>query len=218
MSTRLLRSLVAVPAAVAAASVMTAATDAPRTWTVRPGGEVSMMTPAQAGRLTVTDTSTGTAIACSPSGNVAAAGGFTGGTGLPGRGIGSITNVNFNPCTGPRGATFFFKATSLPWRVNLLSFDAATRVVTGSITGVQFRVSVPHVCRAVVDGTSGTAANGVIRFTYADATAVFKTLSTGGNLHFFGVSRGCGALLRGGDPAAVSVTLVVSNPQTITSP
>ena len=71
-------------------------------------------------------------------------------------------------------------------------YNAMKSVVTGHVGHVRFRlnaVSGPVGCHAVIDGTSGTAGDGIVEFTYTDRTAVLKTLTTGGNLHNY--NPGC---------------------------
>jgi hypothetical protein len=101
--------------------------------------------------------------------------------------------------------------------VNLLSYNSATGVAAGSISHIQIKMSGAGGCRAVIDGTSGTAGDGIVKFTYANSTARLKTLTTGGSLHFYNVS-GCLGLFRTGDPAILSATFTLSPKQTITSP
>jgi hypothetical protein len=88
--------------------------------------------------------------------------------------------------------------------------------VTGSISHIHVNISDPE-CSAAVDGTSGTAGNGTVHFTYADGTGKLKVLTIGGNLHFRNVN-GCGGVVRNGDPATLSTTFAVSPKQAITSP
>jgi hypothetical protein len=92
-------------------------------------------------------------------------------------------------------------------------------VVTGHVGHVRFHlnaVSGPVGCHAVIDGTSGTASDGIVEFTYTDRTAVLKTLTTGGNLHHYNVS-GCDGLFRNGAPVTLSAAFTVSPKQAITS-
>jgi hypothetical protein len=69
----------------------------------------------------------------------------------------------------------------------------------------------------VIDGTSSTASDGIVRFTYTNSTATLRVLPNGGNLHFYNLS-GCAGLFTGGDPVTISGKLSVSPKQTITSP
>jgi hypothetical protein len=80
------------------------------------------------------------------------------------------------------------------------------------------RVSVSgKVCSAVVNGTSGTTADGVVGAAYTDGTGSLKFLASGGNLHFWHV-KGCAPLLNSGDPATFTASYTVSPRQIITSP
>lgn len=67
-------------------------------------------------------------------------------------------------------------------------------------------------------GTSGTASDGRVRFTYADSSGRLAVLVTTGNLHFWNVSSGCLGLLNSGDRARLGATFTVSPKQDITSP
>ena len=109
------------------------------------------------------------------------------------------------------------QATDLPWHVNLSSYNAATGMVTGTVSHIQMMLSVAG-CTAVIDGTSGTTSDGRVRFTYADATGRLTVLVTTGNLHFWNVSSGCLGLLNSGDRARLGATFTVSPKQDITSP
>jgi len=209
MSTRYARPLVAAPAAVLVAVVGVTTVLAAATWTVRPGGSVSLMS----GRLTVRDTSTGTVLVCTSS---HVSGTLKHGGGLSGTGIGSVTSGSFTHCNGPIWLPFTLTATGLPWHVNLTSYNATTGVATGNLRHAQLKLTGPS-CSAVIDGTSGTASNGIIRFTYTTSTATLTVLPHGGNLHFYNLS-GCGGLFIGGDPATISGKLSVRPKQTITSP
>jgi hypothetical protein len=62
-----------------------------------------------------------------------------------------------------------------------LSYNATTGVVTGRLSHLQLHFSFPS-CTAVIDGTSGTASDGTVKFTYTNSTSVLKT--SDGNLHF----------------------------------
>lgn len=73
-------------------------------------------------------------------------------------------------------------------------------------------------CTAVIDGTSGTASDGRVRFTYADSTGRLTVLATSGNLHFWNVSAGCLGLVNSGDRATLGATYAVGPKQGITSP
>ena len=209
MSRRYARILVAGCAAVLAATVGATAAFAAATWTIQPGGPVSL----KSGTFTLKDPRTGTTIPCSSAGM---SGTLESGSGLPGTGIGSITTVHPLFCPTPQGISFTLRARDLPWHLNVLSYNATTGVVTGSLSHLQVGVS-GTACTAVIDGMSGTASDGTVRVSYTNSTGRFRSRTTGGNLHFYHV-RGCAGLLNTGDPATIRVTLPVSPGQAITSP
>ena len=209
MRKRYARSLFAVPAAVLAPILGAAAVLAAATWTVRPGGPVSM----KSGKFTLTDTATSAALTCPSS---ALSGTLKSGSGLPGTGIGSITTVHSIECPSPLGPTWILMARDLPWHLNAWSYTAMTGVVTGSLSHLQIAFSGPS-CTAVIDGTSGTASDGTVKVRYTNSTGLLKLLTTGGNLHFYNV-RGCAGLVITGDSATLSATFTVSPKQAITSP
>jgi hypothetical protein len=72
-------------------------------------------------------------------------------------------------------------------------------------------------CTVVIDGTSGTASDGIVKFSCSDRTGVLQVRATGGNLHFYNV-QGCAGLINTGDSASISATFTVSPKQAITSP
>jgi hypothetical protein len=212
MSTPYARLLVAAPVAVLAAVVGVTTALAAATWTVRPGGPVSVSLPS--GRVAdLRDTSTGTVLSCT---SAHLSGTLKHGGGLPGTGIGSVTSGSFTNCNGPIWLPFTLTATDLPWHVNLTSYNATTGVATGNLSHVQLKLAGPS-CRAVIDGTSGTASDGIVRFSYATSTATLTVLPNRGNLHFYNLS-GCAGLFATGDPATFSGKLSVRPKQTITSP
>ena len=209
MSRRYARSLVAAAAAILAAILGVTTVLAATTWTVRPGGPISM----KSGKFILTDTTTGSAPTCQSS---ALGGTLKSGSELPGARIGSITTARFTGCSTPLGPGFTLQARDLPWHLNVSSYNATTGVVTGSLSRLQIKFLFP-ACTAVIDGTSGTASDGIVKFRYTNSTGRLKLLSTGGNLHFYNV-RGCAGLIRTGDSATISATYTVSPKQVITSP
>ena len=96
------------------------------------------------------------------------------------------------------------------------SYDATTGVVRGTVSHIRVIVS-GRFCSAVVNGTNGTTADGVVSAAYADGTGSLKFRSAGGNLHFWHV-RGCAPLLNSGDPATFTAVYTISPRQVITSP
>jgi hypothetical protein len=215
MSNRYARILAAGCAAVLAAALAAAPALAATTWTIQPGGAI---TATSSGRFTLKDTRTGTVLGCV---SVTASGTLKHGSGLPGSRAGLLSAVGFTTCTGPgisdSDIILTFQATDLPWHLNLSSYDAATGVVTGAISHLQI-TETANGCRFVVDGTSGTAGDGWVPFTYTDSTGQLMVLATGGNLHVWNVSAGCLGLVNSGDRARLGGTFTVSPKQAITSP
>jgi len=210
VSKRYARSLFAVAGAVLAVILGVPTAFAATTWTVRPGGPISL----KSGALTLKDTATGSMFTC---GSAVMRGMVRGGSGLPGTGIGSITAVSITECD-VAGFTFTITATDLPWHVNFSSYNATTGVVTGSISRVQIHLKlVEFSCSAVIDGTSGTASDGRAKFAYTDSTAALKTVPRRGNLHFYHVV-GCAGAFHTGDRTTLSATFTVSPKQAVTSP
>jgi hypothetical protein len=185
------------------------------TWTIRPG---SAMT-ARSGKATLDDTGSGNFFACK---SLSASGTLKSGSELPGAAAGSISAVGFHTCTSPLGTVrprrvnliFTIRATDLPWHVNLSASNNGA--VTGTISGVRIRVETSG-CRWVLDGTSGSASDGVIGFSYTNSTGKLALLTTGGNLHVYDV-LGCFGVINNGDPFTISATFTVNPRQTITSP
>ena len=91
MSIRYARPLVAAPAAVLAAVVGVTTVLAAATWTVRPGGPISLTS----GRLAVRDPGTGTVLTCTSS---HVSGTLKHGGGLSGTGIGTVTSGVSTKC------------------------------------------------------------------------------------------------------------------------
>jgi len=176
------------------------------TWSVSPGGAIT----GKSGKTTLKDTSTGNALSCTSSSTSAT---LKKGSGLAGRGLGSITKVSFSNCTGPLGLTFTVTTHDLPWKLNAVSYNASTGVTTGTITGIDATLSGPG-CKATVDGTGAGKHNGKVKGTYTNSTGKLKVLATGGNLHIYAVS-GCAGLIKSGDATTFSATYTVSPKQTI---
>ena len=102
----------ALAVALSAGSLVAAAA---KTWTVSPGGAIK----ANAGKTTLTDTTTGSVLNCASS---KISGTLKHGGGLTGTGIGSITTAAYD-CATPIGV-IRLTARGLPWHLNLTSYDA----------------------------------------------------------------------------------------------
>jgi hypothetical protein len=172
------------------------------------------------GPFTFIDITTGVRIKCQSS---TASGTLKSGSGLAGTGIGKITSVTFQgsgpngECAGAGGPLFAVQAGGLPWHVNFFSYGAPKGVAWGTISHLHIALS-GNGCTAVMDGTSGTALDGRVRFRYADSAGQLTALTTGGNLHWYDVSSGCLGLVNSGDPAALGAAYAVTPKQAITSP
>jgi hypothetical protein len=176
------------------------------TWTVSPGGAIS----GAGGKTTLKDTTSGTTVTCTSS---ALTGSLKSGARLSGTGIGSVTSISFTHCT-VLGQTVSLSSGTVAWPVNFKSYSAG--VTHGTISGIHFVLS-SSVCSAVLDGTSGTAHNGMVKITYTNSTHKLKILPTGGNLHVWNVS-GCFGLIANGDAGTITSSYAVTPGQTITSP
>jgi hypothetical protein len=198
--------------AVAPGAAPSSAATATRTWTVNPGGHVTVSGP-----LLLKDPTTGITSQCK---SVKLDATLKSGSGLVGAGIGSISSGSFTSCYLERYLHFSLSVAvnGLPWKLNAASYDAKTGVTTGTITGIDLAVTGSPGCYAVLDGTAAGADNGMIQFTYTNSTGTLKLLPKGGNLHWWAVSGCYGLLGKGGDPVQPSGSLTVEPKQTITSP
>jgi hypothetical protein len=177
------------------------------TWTIRPGGAVTL----GLGTATIRDTTTGNLVACR-SGNLTGA--LKSGSGLTGTRAGSITGAAIGPCSGPGLLNWTITLLDLPWHINLRSYDGSTGLVHGTISHMEIRAK-GSACSFEVDGTRGGASDGRVKFTYSDGTHQVKT--SGGNLHIFTVT-GCAGLVANGDPVSLTASFTLAPAQSITSP
>lgn len=207
MSLRHARILFAGCAAVCAATLGVSTALAATTWTVQPGGAFQ----ARSGTATFKDTTTGNTFTCR---SLSASGTLKSGSGLAGPDAGSLSAVGFHTCSEPLGPGLTLRAADLPWHVNFLSYNGGA--VTGTVSHLRIIVAAPG-CNAVLDGTSATASDGLVKFRYTDSTGKLTVLTGGGTLHFYDVS-GCAGLFQSGDPATLSATFTLNPKQAITSP
>lgn len=145
---------------------------------------------------------------------MSASGTLNNGSGLPGADAGSVSAIGFHMCTTTPNLVWTMRPTGLPWHLNFSSYNRG--VATGTISHLHINASTAS-CSAAIDGTSSTAHDGTVAFTYTNSTGTLKTLTTGGNLHFYQV-QGCAGLIHDGDPVTLSATSTVTPKQTITSP
>jgi hypothetical protein len=174
-------------------------------WAVSPGGSIM----GTSGTAVLTDTTSGLTVTCTSS---SLAGSLKSGTGLPGAGIGTITALDFTSCTVD-GLTLSLSSGPVSWSLNAQSYDLATGVTTGTVTGIHFVISSSE-CSAVIDGTSGTADDGMVKVTYTSNTSTLKILATGGNLHVWDVS-GCLGAVSDGDSGTLSDSVRLGKPEAI---
>jgi hypothetical protein len=205
-------TLLAAGGAAALAVGLTAAPSfatAKATWTVSPGGTISVTGSAQ-----VKDATTGTIAKCT---SLSLGGTLKKGSGLSGSSIGMITSASFTGCTiGTIAVTVAIGAGSLPWEVNALTYNATTHTTTGTLEDIDLRASTTG-CSAALDGTALGSNNGKTKFTYSNTTGTLKLLGSGGNLHSWGVV-GCFGLVNNGDVQQASGSGSLTPKQTITSP
>ncbi|MFC9327643.1 hypothetical protein [Kitasatospora sp. NPDC057015] len=199
--------MVVAAAFAAAAGLAASPAYAAPTWTVTPGGAWT----AKAASPKLTDTKTGTKLTCTSS---SAAGTLQSGSGLSGTGISSITSVGWVSCSGPLGITFTVTPQGLPWSLNAASYNSATGVTSGTLTGVKAHISGAG-CTADFYGPTSTS-SATLTGTYANSTNTL-TLS-GGDLHAYNVSGTCLGLINNGDAATYNAAYVLASAQTITSP
>lgn len=214
MRTRLIAGLVAGGAVLAASlcgTVAHAGTATATTWTVSPGGTATAtITP---GTLTLTDTRTGMMGTCKTS---TVTGTVKGGSGLSGQDIGAATAATFGGCDALGSVALKVTADSLPWQISFASYNAKLEVVRGTVSGI--KVTLTGACGAVVNGTSGTAADGTVSAVYHDGIGQLTFLASGGNLHYWHVTKKCGRLINDGDPVTLTASYEVRPVQTFTSP
>src|SRR5713226_3800506 len=142
------------------------------TWTVKPGGA----TTAKAGKTVVTDTTAGQSVTCSSS---TAKGSFKKGSGLSGAGIGTVTSLTLSNCSVLGMSITVTITGKMP--LNALAYNKTKKTVSMALTHIHGSPSASG-CSATIDGTSGTAHNGMVKASYADTGAKLHVLTTGGNL------------------------------------
>ena len=180
------------------------------TWTVSPGGTATAT--ATAGTITLTDTSTGAVGTCASS---KATGTVKKGSGLSGQDIGTVTAAAFSSCAALGSVPMTVTSRGLPWRISFTSYNATTDVVAGTVSGV--KAVLTGNCDAVVNGTSGSPADGEVSAVYNDRIGQLTFLSSGSNLHYWHVKH-CYRLINNGDPVALTASYMVRPIQDITSP
>jgi hypothetical protein len=170
------------------------------TWTVGPGGTTS----GSGVYLDLDDTTTGARQNCNGTSGTLS---LKTGSGLPGRGIASVSSFSAISCGG-----WTVTAGNLPWAVNATHYNPATGITTGTLTGLTLTYSGGG-CQFTVGNPTTTSQ---VRVSYSNGTGHLGLPAAGGNLRFFAVS-GCPGS-ENGDVATLTTTLALAAPQTITSP
>ncbi len=204
------RALVLSAAAASVVGLAAAPALAATTWTVKPGGSIK----GTAGTTVVTDTTKGLSVNCTSS---VAKGTLKSGSGLAGKGIGTVTSLAFKGCSV---ATFTVSVTitgKMP--LNATAYNATTKVASMTVTKIHGTFSVSSLgCSATIDGTGATAHNGMVKAKFANKTDILKVLASGGNLHLYNVSSGCQGAVSSGDSVNFTAGYKLAPAQHITSP
>lgn len=181
---------------------LTAAPALALTWTVHPGGTFSGA--AIVGSTVITDTATHNSVTCTHSKII---GHLNGGNHANGNHIGTITNAIFTSCSGGFAVTAV--AGSLPWFLNAVGYNSASRITSGDVTGIQLNLS---------HGTCSAVVGGMINFNYSNNDYALKFIPTAASLSFTSVSSGCGTTFATSDPATYTATYAITPHQKIIHP
>ena len=180
------------------------------TWTVKPGGTIK----GTAGTTVVTDSTKGLSVNCTSS---VAKGTLKSGSGLAGKGIGTVTSIAFNGCTVSGITVAVTIKGTMP--LNASSYNATTKVASMTITKIHGTFSVSAIgCSATIDGTGAAAHNGLVKATFNNTTNTLKVLAAGGNLHIYNPSAGCSGAVGNKDAVNWTGAYKLTPKQTITSP
>lgn len=215
-----------VTGAVAASAVAMAASPAaatpitPSSWTISPGGSVTASTqvtgdPAVDDTV-LTDVNTGAQLRCTPDmsttpptpASTATATLVTSATGSPAQ-LGTVDSITFgNPpghqCTGPLGISFTVTMNVTPWLLIGETYDPATGITTGQITGIDAHLS-GTACVADVTGTVPVTYNN----NSGELTVIGDPTLTIGNVD------GCLGLINNNDMATFEAVYIIDPLQTV---
>jgi hypothetical protein len=189
-------------AAVSAVALITGLAAAPvaaatATWTVTPGGRFFSPSSGYT-RQDFTDSSTGTVIGCN---DLTMGGTFKSGSGVTNP-IAKITSFGYS--SGSPGEAYpcsigapVIEVTFSTLQFRAVRYDASQGVTYGAFADVHatFSGAGSFACSGIIDGTSATAHNGLIRVLAK--TGGVRTFG-GSVLHLYDIS-GCGGLLNSGD-------------------
>jgi hypothetical protein len=204
------RALVLSAAAASVIGLAAAPALAATTWTVKPGGAIK----GTAGTTVVTDSTKGLSVNCTSS---VATGSLKSGSGLAGKGIGTVTSLAFKGCSVSGITVSVTIKGTMP--LNATGYNATTKVASMTITKIHGSFSVSAIsCSATIDGTGATAHNGMVKAKFSNAKDTLKVLATGGNLHLYNVSSGCAGAVSSGDAVNWTAGYKLTPAQKITSP
>jgi hypothetical protein len=177
-------------------------------WTITKGGAVTATTKS----LTIEDVTQKADLSCKAS---TIKGRLKSGKLSSGTSAGTVTSAAVTGCS-VAGFAITVKAGHLPWHLNLVSYNAAKGVTTGTLTGIHLTFAVPAAgCTAVVDGTGSKADNGKIQVTYANNAGKLATLTAGSSLRLYSV-KNCMGVVSNGDKIAIIATYALTPKQKIT--
>jgi hypothetical protein len=204
------RALVLSAATASVVGLAAAPALAATTWTVKPGGAIK----GTAGKTVVTDSTNGLSVPCTSS---VAKGSLKSGSGLAGKGIGTVTSIAFKGCSVAGFTVSVTLKGTFP--LNATAYNATTKVASMTITKIHGTLSVSSLgCSATIDGTGATAHNGMVKATFTNKTDTLKVLAKGGNLHLYNVSSGCQGAINSGDAVNFTASYKLAPAQHITSP
>jgi hypothetical protein len=173
------------------------------TWSVSPGGVVT----GTSSNFVLQDQMTQIPLAACASTNLK--GTLKSGHGLKGAGLLTMS-IKFHNCQVNNQPLSISTGT---WSLRAISYRSG--VTYGTLTGIHIAVS-GNGCSFVLDGTSATARNGVVKIAYTNSTDQLKIRPYHSALHLYGE---CPGLARTTNLVSImNTTYPITPGQTITSP
>jgi hypothetical protein len=167
------------------------------TYTVSPAGAV---TATQSGSSTLKDVATNNTLTCTGGGGKATLSASSNGS--P---IGTISALTYSGCTGPLSLSFKVTANSLPYDLNVTSYNSSTGVSSGTITGINASLS-GFACTATVKGT--------VDASYSNSTGNLTVSPDGSALTV--TAANCLSIVAAGNVVDYNAVYSISPKQTIT--
>ena len=195
MRKNFVRAVLVAGTAAAAVSLAIPAAMAAGTWTVKGGTNFSSAAAAST-TFTLSDTTSHLSFTCTVG---TASGTVINETSGTTTAIGSITASAFgsaaHKCNGPLGSTgTSTQAAGTTAVLNVASYNAGTKVTTGTITSITHNLSISSAlgsCSAVVKGTAGV--------TYNNTTSLLQFTTAGDSLSVTSTSGSCTGIIKVGD-------------------